>query len=250
MTICASSTRRYLPSLPLSRTMQRADAVHSYRTINKPWTPSPKHSATKTCDASRTDRVMLATTDWLQFSDLVRMQDQSEAENRDLFESQWPEAQPIVRHYIMGLIGRRGAIDEIVQEVAFICLRRIATFDKTRSFTAWAIGVARLEVFTHRRQQVLLSLDHFPELEVTLSDAQEHLADLNDLRQNALPICLERLSDQCRTFIDLRYGQNQSHEDMAERMRMSINAIKTTLTRIRAQLRECVEHRLSGTGAP
>ncbi len=248
--ICTSSTRRCLPILRFSTVVQRADAVHSHRTINKPWTPSPNTSATKTCDASRTNPVMLAPTDCNQLPYRDSMQDQGDVENRNLFESQWPQAQPIVRHYIMGLIGRRGAVDEIVQEVAFICLRRISTFDKNRSFTAWAIGVARLEVFTHRRQQVLLSLDHFPELEVTLSNAEEHLADLNELRQNALLICLDRLSDQFRKFIDLRYGQNQSHEDMAEHLRMSISAIKVTLTRIRTQLRDCVEHRLSGTGAP
>lgn len=167
-----------------------------------------------------------------------------------LFDAHWPQAQPIVRNYILGLLGRRGATDEVVQEVAYTCLRRIATFDTTRDFSAWAVGVARLEVFTHRRRQILLPLGDFPELEVALSDPQEILANQDDLRRKALLTCQERLSEQQRRFIDLRYGENCSHDEMAERLSMRIGTIKVALSRIRAVLRQCVEHRLAGTGAP
>lgn len=167
-----------------------------------------------------------------------------------LFDTHWPQAQPIVRNYILGLLGRRGATDEVVQEVAYTCLRRIATFDTTRDFSAWAVGVARLEVFTHRRRQILLPLGDFPELEVALSDPQEILANQDDLRRKALLTCQERLSEQQRRFIDLRYGENCSHDEMAERLSMRIGTIKVALSRIRAVLRQCVEHRLAGTGAP
>jgi len=169
---------------------------------------------------------------------------------RTLFDTHWPLAQPIVRNYILGLLGRRGATDEVVQEVAFTCLRRLSTFDPSRDFTAWAIGVARLEVFTHRRRQVLLPLADFPELEVALSDPQELLADHNELRRKALLICQERLSEQHRRFIELRYGDNCSHDDIAQRLEMRVGTVKVALSRIRTLLRECVEHRLSGTGAP
>lgn len=178
------------------------------------------------------------------------MQEPGGDDGTALFEAHWPRAQPIVRNYIMGLIGRRGAIDEVVQEVAFTCLRRIATFDRSRDFTAWALGVARLEVFTHRRRQVLLPLGDFPELEAALSDAQEHLSDQSESRQKALVTCQERLSDQYRRFIDLRYGENRSHDEIAECLRMSVGAVKVALSRIRTLLRQCVEHRLAGTGAP
>jgi RNA polymerase sigma-70 factor, ECF subfamily len=246
VTSLGSTSRFYLLPARGSRGEQRHERMNADRIFRKPWAFSPAF----TCDASCANRVMIYTTDEERFPYFLSMKDQREAEQRNFFESQWPGAQPIVRKYIMGLIGRRGAIDEIVQEVAYICLRRIATFDKNRSFTAWAIGIARLEVFTHRRQQVLLSIDHFPDLEMKLSDAEENVTDFSDLRQRALTLCLERLTDNYQKFIDLRYGKNQSHEDMAEHLGMSIIAIKVSLTRIRAQLRECVEHRLSGTSAP
>jgi RNA polymerase sigma-70 factor (ECF subfamily) len=150
----------------------------------------------------------------------------------------------------LGLLGRRGATDEVVQEVAYTCLRRIATFDTSRDFTAWALGVARLEVFTHRRRQILLPLGDFPDLEVALSDVQEIAANQDDLRRKALLTCQERLSEQHRRFIDLRYGENCSHDEMAERMGMRVGTIKVALSRIRGLLRQCVEHRLAGTGAP
>lgn len=178
------------------------------------------------------------------------MQEPVEHDGAAQFDAHWPQAQPIVRNYILGLIGRRGAIDEVVQEVAFTCLRRIATFDRNRDFTAWALGVARLEVFTHRRRQVLLPLGDFPQLEIALSDPQEIVSDQANLRRQALLNCQERLSDQHRRFLDLRYGENCSHDEMAERLHMRAGTIKVALSRIRTLLRHCVEHRLAGTGAP
>jgi len=178
------------------------------------------------------------------------MHDPVGGDDRAQFDAHWPHAQPIVRSYILGLLGRRGPTDEVVQEVAFTCLRRIASFDRSRDFTAWALGVARLEVFTHRRRQVLLPLDDFPELEVALSDTEELLSDQSEARRKALVTCQARLSDHHRRFIDLRYGENRSHDEMAERLSMRVGAVKVALSRIRALLRQCVEHRLAGTSAP
>jgi RNA polymerase sigma-70 factor, ECF subfamily len=176
------------------------------------------------------------------------MEDPATPPGSHLFDAHWPAAQPIVKNYIVGLLGRRGAIDEVVQEVAYTCLRRIATFDQARSFTAWALGIARLEVFTHRRQQVLLSLGNFPELEAAMSDTQEILSDHEEKRRKALALCQERLSEQQRKFIDLYYKEDSSHDKMAEQLGMRSGTVKVALSRIRALLRQCVEHRLTGTG--
>jgi RNA polymerase sigma-70 factor (ECF subfamily) len=166
------------------------------------------------------------------------------------FEEHWPQTQPVVRNYVLGLIGRCGATDEIVQEVAYTCLRRIASFDSSRNFTAWALGVARLEVFTHRRRQILLPLEDFPDLEMAMSDAQEINSNQDELRRTALLSCHKRLSDQQRQFVDLRYGENCSHDEMAKRLGMRIGSIKVAMSRIRSLLRKCVEHRLAGTATP
>jgi RNA polymerase sigma-70 factor, ECF subfamily len=166
-----------------------------------------------------------------------------------LFDTHWPAAQPAVKRYIVSFLGRNGAIDEVVQEVAYACLRRLATFDPQRNFTAWALGIARLEIFTHRRRQVLLPLEHYPELEVVMSEAQEAFIDEGERRRRALVTCQERLSDQQRSLITLHYVNNHSHEQMAEQLNMLPGTVRVALTRIRALLRNCVEHRLAGTAA-
>ena len=176
------------------------------------------------------------------------MQDPVMPNDSAIFDAHWPKAQPIVKDYIKGLLGRHGAIDEVIQEVAYTCLRRIATFDQQRNFTAWALGIARLEVFTHRRRQVLLPIGNYPELEVVLSDTHEMLSDQDELRRKALLSCQEKLSDQHRQYIDLYYSDNCSHEKMGEQLGMRSATVKVALSRIRALLRQCVEHRIAGTG--
>jgi RNA polymerase sigma-70 factor, ECF subfamily len=206
--------------------------------------------STKMCDALWARSRVLDSTAQVQFPRFTSMPLRSESNNSAMFEQQWPQAQPVVRQYLVGLLGRRGAVDEVMQEVAFICLQRIATFDQSRSFTAWALGVARLEVFSHRRKQVLLSIEQLPQLEEAMSDANDYVAELSDPRQTALLRCLENLSIPYRNFIELRYHQNMTHEQIAETLTMNLGAVKMMLSRIRAQLRDCIERRVSGTGEP
>ena len=74
------------------------------------------------------------------------------------------------------------------------------------------------------------------------------LSDQDELRRKALLSCQEKLSDQHRQYIDLYYSDNCSHEKMGEQLGMRSATVKVALSRIRALLRQCVEHRIAGTG--
>jgi len=66
----------------------------------------------------------------------------------------------------------------------------------------------------------------------------------------ALSGCLQSaLGDEARRAIDLQYGQSASRIEIAERLNMTAEGVKTLLRRARASLRKCVERKLHLTSA-
>ena len=63
-------------------------------------------------------------------------------------------------------------------------------------------------------------------------------------REKALGFCLEQLSGRGARFIQDRYHRGLSIEAMAEEAGMKLDALYQTLSRLRRQLRDCVERRL------
>ena len=70
-------------------------------------------------------------------------------------------------------------------------------------------------------------------------DSIDDYAD--QLYGEALPDCIEQLSDGDRELIQLRYTEGVSVQLLAKRLNRSENAVSQSLGRIRRLLRKCVE---------
>jgi RNA polymerase sigma-70 factor (ECF subfamily) len=61
----------------------------------------------------------------------------------------------------------------------------------------------------------------------------------------ALEDCLERaVSPRVRRALDLRYRQRASRAEIAEKLELAVEGVKTLLRRARAALRDCVQRKL------
>lgn len=174
----------------------------------------------------------------------------STASDSDLFLSLWKESENSVIKYVVGLVGRHSIADEIVQEVAFICWRRLSSFERGRNFTAWALGIARLEVFTHRRRHILSPISEVPALEAVMGDSEEFIQQQNHERSHALIGCIQKLTGQQKKMLELHYGRNHRHEEMAAILQIQISTITVALSRIRGLLRSCINKYVSQAGEP
>jgi RNA polymerase sigma-70 factor (ECF subfamily) len=68
--------------------------------------------------------------------------------------------------------------------------------------------------------------------------------DAGDAWIEALRACVERLSGRGREAIELQYHQEQSREQIARRLEMTPDGVKTLLRRTREVLRQCVERKV------
>jgi RNA polymerase sigma-70 factor (ECF subfamily) len=66
--------------------------------------------------------------------------------------------------------------------------------------------------------------------------------------REALSACLKQITARSRELIDLRYGEQLSPAQVAERISWTVEAVKVGLSRVRKMLRECVQRRFSVEG--
>lgn len=138
-------------------------------------------------------------------------------------------------------------VSEIAHETFVFAFHHINEFTAGTSFRAWLRAIAankiRAELTRHAREEN--NRLHYAErqaLEEALADANP--SDFKELE--ALETCLGRLPEHLRHLLSLRYQNDHSSEQIARRLTRSLAWVRTTLCRVRQQLRECIERQLKG----
>lgn len=162
----------------------------------------------------------------------------------------WGDAHLAVRAYVRGLVGDPSATDDLVQEVALAAFKSFASYDPQRSFTGWALGVARHLVHQHwearfRHRAVVRDLALADEL----AAIDEELDEAADAEREALRACLETVEGRNWDVVRLHYVEGESTDGIAERLGLAGGHVRVLLHRVRAALRACIERRLAGGAA-
>jgi RNA polymerase sigma-70 factor (ECF subfamily) len=136
-------------------------------------------------------------------------------------------------------------VDEITHETFVFAFRRLAEFTPGTSFRAWLRAIAankiRAEVERHLREERnrLAYAEQRALEEATAVDTR-----LDSREVEALNECLEAVPDDLRALLNLRYHDESSSEEIAGRLQRSLAWVRTTLCRVRQQLRDCIERKL------
>lgn len=141
----------------------------------------------------------------------------------------------------------RAVADDLAQETFLAAWRTGITSDDPVKQAAWLRGVARNLFLAHCRKQRRQprALDAATLEKAELIWASNFLRDGDGFDYvEALRRCMERLSERQRLFLDLRYTQDKSREEMAQTLQMTEDGIKSALQRLRAILADCIAVRL------
>ena len=137
-------------------------------------------------------------------------------------------------------------VDEVAHEAFVFAFRRIKEFTPGTSFQAYVRAIAeqvlRAEVqrFSRERANKMkyaerLAVERFQARTAPLASAElEHLES-----------CLSEVPPKLRGLLDLKYKQGTSTTELAQALQQSAAWIRTTLFRLRKQLKECMERKLS-----
>lgn len=151
-----------------------------------------------------------------------------------------------LRAFIGAMVRDRALRDDVFQEVAVILWRKFDQFDQSRCFGSWARGVATRRILEDRRLRGRLPEYCTPEALEELSDSfavHEEKGAWQE-REQALSFCLALLPEKSSQIMSARYARGERAESIATTMGLSLDAVYQTMSRLRKQLRECVQHRL------
>ncbi|TWU10479.1 RNA polymerase sigma factor CarQ [Allorhodopirellula heiligendammensis] len=132
--------------------------------------------------------------------------------------------------------------EDLFQETVIEILNSEEQFDPTRSFTPWACGIAKNVVRQHWRRQKQTPSSGLDEMISDLAMVStEGDDDLWHREQKALRSCFQKLPSRMQQLLLLRYGHNIKGRELAESVACRPGSIRTTLARLRGQLRHCIQ---------
>ncbi|MBN1674986.1 MAG: sigma-70 family RNA polymerase sigma factor [Kiritimatiellae bacterium] len=147
--------------------------------------------------------------------------------------------------YIVGLAKNPEKAEDIFQSTYLIIGRKWQDYEPGTTFIAWALRIARYEflksVEPRRNRYVVVEAEI---LEEALQAADEGRQETLSEKYDALRHCMRKLERRAVQAMTLRYEERLSCEEVARRLRMSLNAFYSLLSRVRQVLRGCVESRL------
>ncbi len=169
-------------------------------------------------------------------------------EDHDRFLRLWTSAQASIAGYVNAVVSDPHRGDDVMQNIAVAALRRFADYDRERPFIAWAMGIAKIEILTARRDHARAASRFRPATIEALAGVWEELQDEGDQRRLALGACLGTLAGRKRELLALRYERERPLAEIAAQLRMSAVAVRVALSRLRGALQTCIERRLAGEG--
>lgn len=142
--------------------------------------------------------------------------------------------------------------EDILQDAATALWESFASYDSSRPFVAWALGVTRNLIHKQRRydrvrgntavdSRIIEKTSGY--VAATLSSCEKGLSEERERMEE----CLESLPDSSKSLLRMRYRHRLSLKAIARKIARSYAATNMLLTRIRAKLLDCVSGGLEGS---
>ncbi|MDB3939834.1 sigma-70 family RNA polymerase sigma factor [Verrucomicrobiales bacterium] len=160
----------------------------------------------------------------------------------------WTRHQAEVGRYVFMMIPRQADAAEVLQDVSVLLWKKWDQYDPERPFVPWAIRFAYLEVLKWRQKLARERLVFSDSLLEQLHARYEDYCPLTEARKKALESCLEKLSEQERKWVGLRYGRHGAVKEEAARSGISMHKLYYALEKIRAQLLACITESMREEG--
>src|SRR5262249_5724723 len=140
------------------------------------------------------------------------------ADERDEFLTLFLRHQADLKAFIGSLLLDPHQRDDAFQEAALTLWKQFDSYDRARSFGAWARGIAANKVLQQRDQKARFPLAFPPETIQAVLDAYERTEAKASHLSDALRECVAQLPDPSRHLLSLRYEQDLSGEEIARQI--------------------------------
>jgi len=152
-----------------------------------------------------------------------------------------------LRAWIASLASPGIDVAEIAQQSFITAYLRLQEYEPGTNFSAWLFAIARYQLKTETtrlRRIADYQVRFAPDLLSKELDRQEkEPSSIMATRLEYLRLCTESLGGSLSQFLNWRYQEEVSLEEMAKRSGRSVSAVKKQLWILRQQLKACIEAR-------
>ncbi len=146
---------------------------------------------------------------------------------------------------VRGFVALRAPLANVIDEVsheAFVFAYRNLDRFTSGSFSAWVCEIARQILRSEQQRFRRQEENEARYTEHILAEHSFRAADTPDERNmEALEGCLQKLPGRMRELIQMRYAGSLTSDEIAEQLQQSAAWVRTSLFRIRQQLRVCLD---------
>lgn len=180
---------------------------------------------------------------WNRKMSRVMNEGERQARFLPLFLKHQNDLQAVIRSFVRD----RAAADDVFQETALVLWKKFETYDPSRPFGAWARGVAVRKVLQrfdrNRREPVSLSPETIEAVIAAEPDGCDEVCAPD--QRDALRHCMRLLPEKSGRLVKMRYEQGLSLQAMADAIASTLDAVNKALSRIRVELKKCIDRRLA-----
>ena len=148
----------------------------------------------------------------------------------------WTQYHRDVERYVYSMIPRSVDAAEVVQVVSVKLWEKWENYDHERPFLPWAMRFAWLEILKWRQRLAREKLVFSDELLQQMHSTHEELDPVMEVRRKILSECLQKLNEEDRELVRLRYGRHGAIKEEADRTGKKMHVLYYALERIRVQL--------------
>lgn len=154
------------------------------------------------------------------------------------------ENQQRIYGFILTLVSDWSDADDIMQETTSTMWQKFSGFHIGSSFSSWGMKIARFKVLEFRRKK--RSEPSFDDSVIkAIINRSEAINDQFDKRLSALEKCLDALPEQDRRLLRMRYEQNITIKEIANRLERPFHGLYKVMSRIHSVLTLCVRRKLA-----
>lgn len=151
--------------------------------------------------------------------------------------------------FIHAMVPNTSDAEEVLQETSLVLWRKWDSYNRSRDFVNWALGIARIEVLRHlserRRAGAIGFHDDLAEEIARLLVERASKPEEEHARMEALKKCLKTLRESDRKLIELRYHGNMTARRVAKSLERPESTVYQALARIRRHLFDCIQRRVA-----
>lgn len=154
--------------------------------------------------------------------------------DQQAFEYLFTRYQEAIHRLFEQRLGDKDTARDLLQETFIKVYLHISSYSHNYTFGQWIYTIARNTLIDHlRRRSDDIAIDERFRAPMATSPSPEESVIINQSRAH-FEASLEELSEEYRTIIEMRFIEEYSYEEIAERLGRPINTIKTQIRRAKA----------------